>query len=85
MINKTNQTQTPTSAADNITFNHARIEPTHCLTDGLFKPFQNGAREKPRWMLAMITRKRTHSGALAAKQNMIKSLITKVIFSFFYF
>ncbi len=37
----------PQSAfADDITFNHARIEPTHCLTDGLFRPFQNGTRDE---------------------------------------
>ena len=28
--------------ADDITFNHARIDPMHCLTDGLFRPIQNG-------------------------------------------
>ena len=36
----------PSAFADNITFNHARIEPTHCLTDGLFRPFQNGTRDE---------------------------------------
>ena len=47
MRKKTNLTQNPPSAfADDITFNHARIEPTHCLTDGLFRPFQNGTRDE---------------------------------------
>ncbi len=47
MRNKTNQTQnTPSAFADDIVFNHARVEPTHCLTDGLFKPFQNGMRDE---------------------------------------
>ena len=46
MIKKT-QPQTSTSAfADDITFNHARVDSTHCLTDGLFKPFQNGMRDE---------------------------------------
>ena len=46
MIKKTQPQSLPSAFADDITFNHARIEPTHCLTDGLFKPFQNGARDE---------------------------------------
>ena len=41
------QPPTSTSAfADDITFNHARVDSTHCLTDGLFRPFQNGTRDE---------------------------------------
>lgn len=47
MRNKTNQTQnTPSAFADDIVFNHARVDSTHCLTDGLFRPFQNGTRDE---------------------------------------
>ena len=46
MIKKTQPQNPPSAFADDITFNHARIEPIHCLTDGLFRPFQNGMREE---------------------------------------
>ena len=46
MIKKTQPRKLQSAFADNITFNHARIEPTHCLTDGLFRPFQNGTRDE---------------------------------------
>ncbi len=47
MIKKTNQPNKPPSAfADDITFNHARVESTHCLTDGLFRLFQNGKQDE---------------------------------------
>ncbi len=46
MLKKNHSPNPPSAFADDITFNHARVEPTHCLTDGLFRPFQNGTRDE---------------------------------------
>ena len=38
------QKNDPSTLTDVDSLNHARIDPSHCLADGLFKPLQNGTR-----------------------------------------